>query len=228
MDEVEQDMARRSYGYGRWDAPYWFIGPEEGQAPGENNDLKLRHEAFCQLGKDGLSDCRTFHELINEKRFHGEKRPALQPAWRRLMLLLMAFSEKLKGEKLKDDKILRTYQRDLWGSLAGETCVIELSGLPARSLNEPRHRELFRPERVDFISGKMRANKPVFVVMYGMSEKKHWEKIAGRTLSKNDVWRVEPESTIIAAFAPHPVARGTTDQYWIRLGQRLRLESGRS
>ena len=225
MDEVEQDMARRSYGYGRWDAPYWFIGPEEGQAPGENNDLKRRHEAFCQLGKDGLSDCRTFHELINETRFHREERPALQPAWRRLMLLLMAFSEKLTGEKLKDDEILRAYQRDRWGSSVGETCVIELSGLPSRSFKEPRDRKSFRPERVEFISRKMCACKPKFVVMYGISEKKHWEKIAGRALRKNDVRKVE--STIIA-FAPHPVAFGTKDQDWRKLGQRLRLESGRS
>ena len=27
------EMALRWYGYGRWDCPYWFIGPEPGQAP---------------------------------------------------------------------------------------------------------------------------------------------------------------------------------------------------
>lgn len=27
------EMAKRSFGYGRWEAPYWFIGPEQGMGP---------------------------------------------------------------------------------------------------------------------------------------------------------------------------------------------------
>jgi hypothetical protein len=33
-----------------------------------------------------------------------------------------------------DKKTLLDYQRDLWGISTGETCVIELQGLPARVL----------------------------------------------------------------------------------------------
>lgn len=50
MDDGVLEMARRSFGFGRWEAPYWFIGPEQGQGPHENGDLGLRLKAWHQLG----------------------------------------------------------------------------------------------------------------------------------------------------------------------------------
>jgi hypothetical protein len=35
LDKAEEEMARECYGYGRWGAPYWFIGPEQGQGSWE-------------------------------------------------------------------------------------------------------------------------------------------------------------------------------------------------
>jgi hypothetical protein len=68
MDEGIREMAGRCYGYGRWDAPYWFIGQEQGMARDEKNNLKPRVEAWLYLGGCELSDCREFHERIGEKR----------------------------------------------------------------------------------------------------------------------------------------------------------------
>jgi hypothetical protein len=212
MTDAEYEMARGCYGYGRWGAPYWFIGLEEGLSPNESNGLKLRYKAFRQLSKDGLSDCGVFHGFIHETRWHRAARPALQPAWRRLILLLMTFLE-----KDADNESLRIYQRDRFGRLDGETCVIELSGLPARNLNIPRNRELFREERIKFIRGKMLACKPKFVVMYGRRDLKHWEQIADVTLRRKSVKKV---GSTILAVAKHPVARGP-NEYWVKLGQRM-------
>jgi len=53
MVDAEYEMGSGCYGYGRWEAPYWFIGPEEGQSPGKNNHVKLRYKAFHKLSKDG-------------------------------------------------------------------------------------------------------------------------------------------------------------------------------
>lgn len=88
MDDGIREMGLRCYGYGRWGAPYWFIGPEQGQAPEENDDLKPRVQAWLGLGGCDLTDCREFHVLIGEKRWHPE-RPKLQSTWRPLLLLLM-------------------------------------------------------------------------------------------------------------------------------------------
>src|SRR5450631_3929638 len=128
MDQDQElEMARRCYGYGRWAAPYWFIGPEQGQDRDENDDLNRRIEVWRGLGGEELSDCRAFHAKLGNDKWHREI-PRLQSTWRPLMLLLMTFLE-----KPTDNPSLRNYQRDSWGSLEGETCVIELSGLAANS-----------------------------------------------------------------------------------------------
>lgn len=82
------DMALRFYGYGRWDAPYWFIGREQGQALKENNDLQARYNAWLQLGSPELCDCEEFSAAINEHSWHREGK--LQSTWRPLILRLMA------------------------------------------------------------------------------------------------------------------------------------------
>lgn len=126
MDSTTLEMARRFYGYGRWDARHWFIGPEPGMAFDEGNDQERRVEAWLHFGKPELCDCQAFHKRIRQPQWHREKpdKPRLQPTWRPLMLLLMSFLE-----RSKESDSLREYQRDRWGRLSGETCVIELSGL---------------------------------------------------------------------------------------------------
>lgn len=223
LDKGEEEMARGCYGYGRWGAPYWFIGPEQGQASWENNALTDRIEAFRKLSKEGLSDCREFHKAIRETRWHRE-RPALQSTWRRLELLLMAYLGKLTGDKLTDDEILRTYQRDQWGSSTGETCVIELSGLPASSFKVSRERERFLQERTKFIRHKIENEKPVFVVIYGKSQMEQWKRIAGLGLDSHHVLKVGSTNVV---FAPHPVAYQSKDQDWVELGQCMRQVSSR-
>jgi|SRR5271167_2587190 len=214
MANAEEELAKGCYGYGSWKAPYWFIGPEQGQSAAEYDDLKLRFEAFRKLGKDGLCDCGIFHDFIRETRWHRARKPALQPTWRRLVLLLLTF---LKQDS--DNDSIRAYQRDQWGRLSGETCVIELSGLPARNLNVFRARDAFREKRIRFIRQKLLAFKPVFVVMYGMRAKKCWEEIAGIRLAVSKARKV---NSIIVAFAAHPVSFGLKKKYWAVLGRRMR------
>ena len=215
-----REMARQFYGYGRWDAPYWFIGPEQGQGRDENNDLKRRAEAWLHLGERELCDCREFHERICQRKWHSEK-PQLQPTWRPLMLLLMAFLG-----RSTDRESLRFYQRDRWGMVSeGETCVIELSGLPANSLKEPLDRKTFREERIKVIRQRMQTYRPALVVMYGSSEKKYWEALAGGAFPPNNI--LEIGSTIMTV-TPHPVSRGRSDEDWKRLAETLREEAKRS
>jgi len=50
MTTDELAMAHGNYGYGRWEATYWFIGPEQGMGLHEDNDLTLRVQAWLELG----------------------------------------------------------------------------------------------------------------------------------------------------------------------------------
>lgn len=195
VDDGIREMALRCYGYGRWSAPYWFIGPEQGQAPEENDDLKPRVRAWRELGATELTDCRDFHELIEDKRWHRE-RPRLQSTWRPLLLLLMTYLG-----KSTDRGTLRSYQRDKWGRLDGETCVIELSGLAARNFTVPRDRESFRQERIAVIRERMRHHSPELVVMYGLGEMEHWMTIADGSFPKENFLR---RGSTVLACTPHP------------------------
>ena len=226
MNKDEEELARNCYGYGRWDAPYWFIGPEQGQGKWESDSVVDRTEAFRKLNKDGLCDCREFHIEIREERWHIKKEERrrsktliLQRTWQRLMLLLMTYREKCTGEVFKDDEVLRTYQRERWGSSIGETCVIELSGLPARNFQVPVDRERFREERIEFICNKISFYKPKLIVMYGVRDLKHWEYIAGIKLKPGIP---QERGSTIFLFVLHPVAHGPRRQDWIEWGRRLR------
>jgi hypothetical protein len=210
MDEDVREMARRCYGYGRWEAPYWFIGPEQGQGGSENNDLRPRIKAWLHLGGGELSDCRDFHALIGERRWHGEN-PRLQSTWRSLMLLLMTFLG-----RPTDNESLRKYQRDQWGRLSGETCVIELSGLAARSFRTQRDRGSFREERITIIRERTLHYKPILVVMYGATSKPHWEAITKQPFPPDGTLGI---GSTIVVFTPHPMTRGLTNAYWQMVGK---------
>ncbi len=221
MDKVTIEMARRNYGYGRWDAPFWFIGPEQGMASWEENNLSRRAKAWADLGRRELNDCREFHRRIGEKRWHFKKLANLQPTWRPLMLLLMTF---LEPERAADKDTLRNYQRDKWGALddkSGETCVIELSGLAAPNLNETQDSGQHLQQRIEFIISRIRDHRPSFVVMYGLKQKDSWEKIAGTTFPPEPKSFVRRGATVLA-LARHPTARNSEgNKYWMKFGRNL-------
>lgn len=79
----------RHYGFGWWDAPFWFLGPERGMSRDESN-LKRRVKVWRDLGGGELADCQEFHRRIAEKRWHSDS-PTLQQTWGKLLLSLMAF-----------------------------------------------------------------------------------------------------------------------------------------
>jgi hypothetical protein len=130
------------------------------------------------------------------------------------MLLLMTY----RGRPFDKDA-LRNYQRDEWGALQGETCVIELSGLAARSLKVTRDRESFREERINVIRERMRSHKPKLVVMYGKGQKDAWEAIAGRAFPADNILK-DGDRTLVST--PAPTSRGLRNTYWEQLGKRLR------
>ena len=200
------------YGYGRWAAPYWFIGPEQGQAPKEKNDLKARSKAWCDLGATELCDCEEFHVAINEHSWHREGK--LQRTWRPLILLLLTFLN-----KPADKDNLRRYQRHEWGRIDGETCVIELSGLAANNITIPRDRETFRKQRIEAIRMRMLENRPRLVVMYGATQKPNWDEIANNTFPPDNIL-ISNET--VMTVTPHPVAHGLKNSYWEKLGRDLR------
>lgn len=205
---------RISFGYGSWEAPYWFIGPEQGMGDPSYDSLQVRVQAWRQLGGGELCDCREFHRLIGEQRWHRERRRPLQQTWRPLLLLLATVLN-----RPTENAALRLYQRDRWGMLVGETCVIELSGLAASSLKVPRDRVSFREDRISVIRERIRQYKPTLVVMYRTRDLPAWEAIAGQPFPRKGILILGPT---VLVTTHHPRAHGPTNEYWTRMGRRLR------
>jgi hypothetical protein len=209
-------MAEYFFGYGRWDAPFWFIGPEPGGAHSGDN-LEQRYQSWKGLGFEPVVDCAAHHRGIPLTKWH-QPRPPTQATWRQLIRLLLSY----KGEPT-DIEAIRAYQRDKWGNSTGETCVIELSGLASPNLRTPQARTTFLSRRIERIREEALTHNPEFIVMYGVGQRKEWEQIAGTTFDSNGTCRIEKT---VAAIAPHPVTPGLGNEYWLALGLTLRCIVG--
>jgi hypothetical protein len=132
--DLQDQMARHCYGYGRWDAPFWFIGPEQGMS-NDKRELEFRCQAWCDRNQPELDDCVEYHRHLNtfpaatpRKDWHKQK-PPTQRTWARLIQFLIGYG-------VADDHL--SYQKAKLGTKTGDTCILELSGLAAPSLSEKR------------------------------------------------------------------------------------------
>lgn len=221
IDDDIQRMASTYYGYGCWEAPHWFLGPEEGMAAKENDDLSLRVEAWRHFGRQELNDCPKFHLHIGEKKFHGEH-AVLQATWSKLLLKLADFFWEADS-----DCMPARVPKIKWGCQPGETCVIELSGLAANNLNVTRDRDSFLDNRIVHIRDRMREHKPKFTVLYGKTTgcEKAWDvltrggkEVQLKTFTFAKFRRCGPT---IVAWTKHPVSFGSTNEVWSKLGSCL-------
>jgi hypothetical protein len=210
MNDELEGMARNFYGFGRWGAPYWFIGLE----PAGDNQA-LRAEAFKKLEKDGLCDCKEFHSEI---KVDWSRKP--QKTWKRLTLLLKSFLGENCEKELPDKgnlaQTLRNYQYSRWGSRDGNTCVIELRGLNTK--DNAAYKTICDTEldrRITYINKKLKASieKPKLVVMYGKTEKDRWEDVVKFSLILDCPVRHGPTTFV---FAYHPNAHGSKGDYWLK------------
>lgn len=225
--DAKSFAAESWYGYGRWDAPFWFIGPEPGMKQEEGDNLLARCQAWQLLGSPELLDCVAHHRAFGHMTYHTRTmrmkipvetetmRPPTQDTWRRLIRLLLAF----KGERTDHDAI-GDYQCDAWGSASGETCLLELSALAARSLLVKRDRTTFRRERSEHLRMRLLENAPRFVIMYGLGARDVYERIAGSSFDANGyAW----SGSTLCALVEHPTAiPGKSADWWIAKGRETR------
>jgi hypothetical protein len=116
--------ARKWFGYGRWNAPYSFVGMEPGGTVAASS-----YESWKRLGGGELIDCKQHHLDTNFNRWHGDDQHGTQPTWRRLIQTMLGF----EGLDATLEDVLR-YQHDGWGYENDDTALIELGALHAPSL----------------------------------------------------------------------------------------------
>jgi len=221
MQNLVRQAAENWYGYGTWNAPYWFIGPEPG---GHQNPTM--YEAWAQLGGGELVDCRAHHQLANQlnhnqhTRWHDE-RAVLQPTWRCLTLLLKIY----EGTAI-DKETIREYQRLHWGGLNGREAVVEISCVHAQNMNEeneqlPRRQQ--RPlleARIETLRRRIDEHRPTFAVFYGLGiYRGYYEQIVGADFDRQGY---AARNGTVCLLSRHPASRGIGNSFWIEQGRELR------
>ena len=137
MDDAVVRLAKGWFGYGQWDAKYWFVGMEPG-----GEELSANLKMWKALHFTPLVDIPGYPQSGDADRFSDKSNH--QFTWSRLIWLLLAF----KGEDATPNKTL-DYQRRILGRADGETALIELSAISTPSSNtEEARRSWFRDERI--------------------------------------------------------------------------------
>jgi len=220
--ERTRQMAREFYGFGKWDAPYWFIGQEQGMG---SEDIVARMRAWNGQETD---DCIQYHSRLNEPRWHGEY-AICQRTWCRMIRLLFSFL----GKEISRQSVL-DYQKTSWGSFNGDTAVLELSGIPGKNLlfGKKHSLELFnneqlqeiRRERLKRMQEAIKSHPPKLLVCYGTTNRRQWHELLGHELQEGVPLRAQllglaKSTTVLLTQAP--AAYGLTTVYWNDIELRL-------
>lgn len=230
-------MARSWFGYGHWEAPYWFIGPAQCGDSNDSNHCRDA-EAWEEMGRGELLDCREHHEKMGNDLWHGEG-ASIQFTWGAMIRILLAF----KGEDVTDKKVL-SFQKDHWGRSEDKTAVIELFGGRAKNMKEknPYRTAAFKKPRIKKIQEQFSEHRPKWVIFYGISYKKDYQKIFGAPMDKLvtaekgsfhfsgknrepfATWGRSSDEKTIGICVYHPSQQGTNppDSDWILLGKTLK------
>jgi hypothetical protein len=183
-----QDYCNQFFGYGRWDAPVWFVGLEEAGA-GTPEELQARLAAWVQRGRRELEDAPSFYPACEQHQWHGPH-STLQRTWRQLIRILLL----ARGEPVGENALLE-HQRQSLGASSGQVCLTELFPLPAPSHRHwpysahealpawMRNREQFvqtiLPGRAATLREKIALNHPRVVVFYFWKPRFFAEAVAG-------------------------------------------------
>ena len=219
---------KQFFGYGRWDAPVWFVGLEEAGA-GTPEELQARLAAWDQRGRRELEDAPEFYPACRQPQWHGPN-ATLQPTWRQLIRILLL----ARGEPVAEDALLE-YQKRTLGAFSGNVCLTELSPLPTRNQTHwpyaahqglpdwaetrAQFTDAFAAHRAATLREKIALHHPRAVVFYFWKPRQSAEAVAG-----GDFHPVIPEQLLglnrngTAYFITGHPASGYPDSYFDKLG----------
>ena len=197
MPNFKELAAETWFGYGRWSAPYWFVGME----PGGAEDARV-YSSWHELGAPELLDLWEHSKACDDTHLVSGD-PPLQPTWKQLIRLVLGY----QGKPADQDNV-RAYQRDRLGRRDGETLLAELSSVNATSLSvQIPQREAYRAARVVTIRRRMLENEPEFIVFYGLRYADAYAEVAGGPFNSD---RYRWNGPTLCALVRHPTAIPTS------------------
>jgi hypothetical protein len=134
-DQLLESFMYGFYGFGSYQAPYWFVGMEEGGG----NTLEVIVKQLDLWDKDGreeLMDVAQYARDMNYTRWYGDN-PKLQPTWKHLIRIVLT----AEGQPFDKDA-MRDYQKNVIGTKRGNTCLLELLPLPAPNVSSWLYKDI--------------------------------------------------------------------------------------
>ena len=157
-------------GYGRLDAPVWFLGMEEAGGGEQNIRTRLKFRT--------VEDCAEAHRTLGIIHRHWGKR-VIQRTWRGMCYIMLRLEN-----KPVDTESIREYQAESLGRNGGQTLLVELMPIPKHNIGAWGYEELIpqfksredyyrqvKPRRLAYLQTLLQENKPLMAVGYG---KAYW------------------------------------------------------
>lgn len=217
-DKIILSFIEGFFGYGNaTSAKYVFIGMEEG---GKNDFIFLNKKFNSWEEKhkdipfiDLVQYCNEMEILKFQKR--------IQPTWGPLIKLIMIAEDTAKYNVVKYQQIV-DYQNTEWGTLKGNSCIMELMPLPSANSGNwiygnystieslktrVNYMNTFCDKRIKRIKAFLKTIKnPKVVVLYGKGYREHWEKIVevDKLNTDNAEFQYEPKNNVLYLFVKHP------------------------
>ncbi|WP_143541668.1 hypothetical protein [Rhodoferax fermentans] len=238
MHKLITDFMSTFYGYGNLQAPYWFIGMEEGCGPSWENDVIPRFKIWESRGRKMIDDAREYHFDLGIREFWEAptgRQVKVQRTWRRLLETLLC----AKGQEVSEENV-RQLQANAFAMEGSDTCLLELLPLPSSSIksfdyvrlenqdhayfaSRSKYRRYVLANRIPKIRELVLTHRPRHVVLYGTTYRKYWGQLVNSAtwpekgalipnyqVGESSIWLV-----------PHPCAR-VSQSVFIELGKKLR------
>lgn len=204
-----REMAEKWFGYGSWEAPYWFLGPEPG-----GDDVHGPALAWAELrkGSGELLDCKA-HRIRMYSLPHSSISIAADVA------LFDSLAPSILGRGHREG-LATCVSGGRLGSRGRRNLRNEPSSCAAKSLRHDQPLRLHAVEsRIATLRLRIAEYRPTFILMYstGPIYRKAWEKIA--PFHGADICRVEDT---VAMITPSPAAYRYTDADWIGVARKLK------
>jgi hypothetical protein len=200
LTQEDRDRLLGFIGYGRLDAPIWFLGMEEGT--GGCSLEELDHNLHVRADFGSVMDLREAHLQM---RFKGTSMDVTRlsaspsPVWLWAANLAEAI---LDISPLRRPREKLDYLRNFLGRDFGDTLLTELFPLPAPSTNnwpyagwsptrEDYHREVVT-QRVALLHSLVNKHEPKFVFAYGAGRRGAYHEKYKRLFNET-IWTPDPK-----------------------------------
>jgi hypothetical protein len=219
LTDQERAILLEFLGFGNPRAPIVFIGMEEGLTETPHYPLLAQLKDRARLS--AVADLRD--SSVHPDKYLVGPRPPIQRTWGILIRVLLA----LNGKPDPNTDDVRFYQRDELGSLIGQSLLLELLPLPARSVEfwapydryfpefptRDEYRRTMMQRRVDYIA-KHLSYGPTLVLAYGVG---YWNEYKSlfplvESWTREGVFAYGRYGATAVVLTPHPVARQMNGQ----------------